>query len=1009
MMSKLFSLVLFFSFTLSFSQTQVVNLQSTDNVPNIVFNTLDANSNSADTIVFNFNTGVYNVTTINVAGSSSSTPPAKIIFKSNDNNKDSVTISSGGNSVFNIMSSNVSLQDITVESVDNGYYQTVTYIDGSYQTYQTDSLSFTNCKFIAGSAGDCFGKTTSYSYNNFSFNNCEFINGITAIDFSYVTNLRITNSTFFNQTAKNLNLNDITNLKVENNLINLPVGSLFNEDFAYGLYLNYVYADMYYSDGITSISNNKILGNTNHLAYKAIYMENCYNYGAKFIVSNNIFDIQNDSLIYGIELMDATSQPKNINSDKSTKAVENINFINNSFNLMSSDSAICLSASVSSGYMPQPFNNTFKNNIIKTNGTAVYTNYSPYFSEFNNNNYLTTNATPFTNPNDGVTAINFNLWQQLTGFDFHSTNIDPMFSGNFGDLTPHNPLLSNTVPRLADANRDINGTYRCAPLCDVGAIEVAYVNLVSDTVMCYNSGISLNAGNNYYSYLWSTNENAQIINATTAGSYSVTIQEVPDGAIASASVNVAELPEIIIELQSLEPLCYNTPNGYVVANITNGNANLTYNWAGNYQGDGTASLYNIGLGTYYLTVTDVLHQCEVESQIFVNAPYPLVLSFDTIAFCGGCIGEISSNAMGGTAPYSYNWNNGSNLNQITDLCQGEYILTITDANGCLYSDSIEIHEGPLGYLAGTIQYSGGFFNENDVKVELFKQYNENAFHIEKLDETLVNNQSKFEFTGVYPNAYTFRANVEQGTYNNVVASYYKTTNTTTNWYEASYVNIGCGDTITDITFTMHEVENLAGYGYFSGTVFYSNDAKSNGEPVTGAEIYIEQEPNDEPLANTSTNQDGEWTVSNIPTGTGYHIIVDIPGLDQISTYEDLYITPNDTAQNNLNFVVDTTSGGGIYIDTITSVISLNNQSLQIKVYPNPTNNFVNFETTINEQSNINFEIVDIKGATVYSSEKSNNFVGKYNETIDLTNYTAGTYLIKFKINNNYFLKKIIKN
>lgn len=46
--------------------------------------------------------------------------------------------------------------------------------------------------------------------------------------------------------------------------------------------------------------------------------------------------------------------------------------------------------------------------------------------------------------------------------------------------------------------------------------------------------------------------------------------------------------------------------------------------------------------------------------------------------------------------------------------------------------------------------------------------------------------------------------------------------------------------------------------------------KSQGEPVPGAEIYIELEPDDEPIANVITNENGEFeiifsnTVDNLP-------------------------------------------------------------------------------------------------------------------------------------------------
>jgi hypothetical protein len=51
-------------------------------------------------------------------------------------------------------------------------------------------------------------------------------------------------------------------------------------------------------------------------------------------------------------------------------------------------------------------------------------------------------------------------------------------------------------------------------------------------------------------------------------------------------------------------------------------------------------------------------------------------------------GSINLTVSGGVEPYSYLWNNNSTNQDLNNIVAGTYNYTITDANGCLYSDSI---------------------------------------------------------------------------------------------------------------------------------------------------------------------------------------------------------------------------------------------------------------------------------------------------------------------------------
>ena len=61
---------------------------------------------------------------------------------------------------------------------------------------------------------------------------------------------------------------------------------------------------------------------------------------------------------------------------------------------------------------------------------------------------------------------------------------------------------------------------------------------------------------------------------------------------------------------------------------------------------------------------------------------------------------------GGTPPYSINWTPGNlTTPTISDLCAGEYILTLTDTNGCTVVDTFNIIEPPVltASISNTVQ------------------------------------------------------------------------------------------------------------------------------------------------------------------------------------------------------------------------------------------------------------------------------------------------------------------
>ncbi len=100
-------------------------------------------------------------------------------------------------------------------------------------------------------------------------------------------------------------------------------------------------------------------------------------------------------------------------------------------------------------------------------------------------------------------------------------------------------------------------------------------------------------------------------------------------------------------------------------------------------------------GPFQVTVTDLNNGCQnIETFTFL-VPNPIVLtqSIVTDVSCfGDSDGAIDIDIAGGSAPYIFNWSNGSITEDQSGLSPGTYSVTIEDANGCILLEGFEIFE-----------------------------------------------------------------------------------------------------------------------------------------------------------------------------------------------------------------------------------------------------------------------------------------------------------------------------
>ncbi|MBP7167831.1 MAG: HYR domain-containing protein, partial [Bacteroidia bacterium] len=145
--------------------------------------------------------------------------------------------------------------------------------------------------------------------------------------------------------------------------------------------------------------------------------------------------------------------------------------------------------------------------------------------------------------------------------------------------------------------------------------------------------------------------------------------------------------------------CFGQNDGQAVATPALGTTPYTYIWSNS---ETTQTIINLGPGTYTVTVTDATG-CSSEGQVTIVEPSEITISLNyTEPLCTGSLtGVVYSNVSGGTLPYNYEWFDsgflpeGLNDDTLINVGADSYYLVITDANGCIGSNSIIVEDPPL--------------------------------------------------------------------------------------------------------------------------------------------------------------------------------------------------------------------------------------------------------------------------------------------------------------------------
>lgn len=205
------------------------------------------------------------------------------------------------------------------------------------------------------------------------------------------------------------------------------------------------------------------------------------------------------------------------------------------------------------------------------------------------------------------------------------------------------------------------------------------INLGGLITTCGSSYV-LDAQNPGSTYLWSDNSTQQTFTANYDGQYWVAVTN-GFGCTMNDTVQVGLNSNVVVDLGPDDTFCDQIT-------LDAGYPGATFSWS---TGETTQTINVTTSGTYSVTVTDA-NGCTASDAIvatIVNTTQPN-LGPDVVSCTGNDI-LLDPNASG----VSYVWSDGSSMPDLLISNGGTYWVSLTDANGCVGIDTIEVVYNPL--------------------------------------------------------------------------------------------------------------------------------------------------------------------------------------------------------------------------------------------------------------------------------------------------------------------------
>lgn len=208
--------------------------------------------------------------------------------------------------------------------------------------------------------------------------------------------------------------------------------------------------------------------------------------------------------------------------------------------------------------------------------------------------------------------------------------------------------------------------------------------------------VTASGGTGTYTYSWSPRGGtAATATGLTAGTYTVSITDA-NNCLLTEQVTITAPAAIVANITSqTDVACNGTSTGSATLSVTGGTGPYTYAWSP--FGGTAATATGLSAGRYTVTITDA-NNCSTTKPVIIDQPATALSAITSkvdVSTNGASTGAATVSPSGGTPGYTYAWlPSGGNGPTASNLAAGSYTVTVTDAYGCITTESVQILQPP---------------------------------------------------------------------------------------------------------------------------------------------------------------------------------------------------------------------------------------------------------------------------------------------------------------------------